>query len=376
MQFQLRKFGVYLTLQPYMGPNFLRPIEIEMIRSGIAETNRKKIKAGQHDRVFDESSGLLLTKKAGDWMKQEYGKPAPKQLFGGFWCENELCILFADTNLGKSVLAVQIADSLTKLCSTAPFYNYLAVAPNVLYLDFELSSKQFEARYYSNQWGSYLFADSFYRSEFNPAATADVIYHKSYNDFVNQEMERAIQKTKATVLVIDNITYMRNSTAHPADALDLMKTLKALKAKYKLSLLVLAHTPKRNPFKPITVNDLQGSKMLINFADSAFAIGQSQTSPGLRYLKQVKQRSQKEEYGESNVCIISLENHLNFLRYKFEGYAREQDHLRRVQDDDKELIRRQVLDLHNKGYVLRKIADEVGIHFTTAGKILRGVQAS
>jgi len=344
-----------------------------MIRASVADLSNRKIKAGQSDRVFTDKDKLLQTKKAADWMKQEAGKPLPKQLFGSFWTEHELCIMFADTNLGKSILAVQIADSLTKCYSIEPFCNMLDVGPRVLYLDFELSSKQFESRYRSEQWGSYLFSENFYRSEFNTAALADVIYYKDYNDFVYKEIEAAIEKTKAKVLIIDNITYMRSGLTHSADALALMKTLKALKTQHKLSILVLAHTPKRNPHKPLTVNDLQGSKMLINFADSAFAIGQSHSWPGTRYLKQIKQRSQKEEYGESNIALVSLENHLNQLRYKFEGFAHEKDHLRPTETGDKTQLHKKIITLRQKGYGLRQIANQTGLHFTTVGRVLKKV---
>jgi hypothetical protein len=47
-------------------------------------------------------------------------------------------------------------------------------------------------------------------------------------------------------------------------------------------MLVLAHTPKRNLARPLTVNNLQDSKMLINFCDSAFATGKNQSTPGHR----------------------------------------------------------------------------------------------
>ena len=45
-----------------------------------------------------------------------------------------------------------------------------------------------------------------------------------------------------------------------------LKYLKKLKSKHGLSILALAHTPKRDATKPLGRNDLQGSKMLINFA--------------------------------------------------------------------------------------------------------------
>jgi uncharacterized protein YerC len=152
-----------------------------------------------------------------------------------------------------------------------------------------------------------------------------------------------------------------------------MKMLKALKKQYSLSILVLAHTPKRNPYKPITVNDLQGSKMLINFADSAFAIGQSHTEPETRYLKQIKQRNQKEEYGETNVCLMKHEKYLNFLRFTFDGYAHERDHLMRSNVRDKQLLLNQVRELIKAGRTGRQIAVELGIHHSTAARLVRSL---
>ena len=35
-------------------------------------------------------------------------------LFDKLWYEGEICILFADTNVGKSILAVQIGDSISR----------------------------------------------------------------------------------------------------------------------------------------------------------------------------------------------------------------------------------------------------------------------
>ena len=345
------------------------PPQIEAIRSEREDFNKRKLKAGQWGKTFGE--GLLRTKTANDWMKQEFGKPAARPLFGSLWFENELCILFADTNMGKSVLAVQIGDCLTKCYSFEPFYNQAAETLKVLYVDFELSAKQFEARYVKNaQYDSYLFSPNFYRSEFNPAAD-DQIASDNYQEHIQGAISAAVSEIKAKVLIIDNITYISNGTQNANAALPLMKALKALKIKFGLSILVLAHTPKRNAFKPLTVNDLQGSKMLINFADSAFTIGQSYAVPGMRYIKQIKQRNQKEEYGENNISLIRQEKHINFIRYTFEGNAREADHLRRPETQEKEFLKQQVLQMHQKGHTLRQIADELGLHFTTVGRVLK-----
>jgi len=85
------------------------PPQIAAIRRERENLKKRRPKAVQWNTAAGE--GLLLTKTANDWMKQEFGKPAAKPLFGSLWFGNELCILFAGTNMGKSVLAVQIADS-------------------------------------------------------------------------------------------------------------------------------------------------------------------------------------------------------------------------------------------------------------------------
>ncbi|WP_295667322.1 AAA family ATPase [uncultured Mucilaginibacter sp.] len=345
------------------------PPQIEAIRREREDFNKRKLKAGQWNKTFGD--GLLRTKTANEWMIQEFGKPAARPLFGSLWFENELCILYADTNMGKSVLAVQIADCLTKCYSFEPFYNQADEPLKVLYIDFELNAKQFEARYIKQaQRDTYLFSPNFYRSEFNPEAD-DGIASDNYGRQVRDAITTEVSKTKANVLIIDNITYAGNGTQNANAALSLMKALKALKIKFGLSILVLAHTPKRNAYKPLTVNDLQGSKMLINFADSAFAIGQSYAAPGMRYIKQIKQRNQKEAYGEDNICLIRQEKQINFLCYTFEGYAREADHLRRPETQEKQILKQQILEMHQKGHNLRQIADELGVHYTTVGRILK-----
>jgi archaellum biogenesis ATPase FlaH len=292
----------------------MRPHIIEQIRNEARDLNDRNRKNGtfpQGGYPHGPDAGLLRTKPANEWMKLEYGKSPAKKLFGSLWFEGELCILFADTNMGKSILAVQIGDSLTREGTIEPLANEAPAGTKVLYIDFELSARQFHSRYVDSQWGSYQFADSFYRSEFNPAAD-NPAYYTDYEDFIKDSISNVVSNLKARILIIDNITYVSRGTQQAGKALQLMKTLKALKKQHSLSILVLAHTPKRNPYKPITVNDLQGSKMLINFADSAFAIGQSHSEPGTRYLKQIKQRNQKEEYGETNVCLMKQESTSTF----------------------------------------------------------------
>jgi len=145
-------------------------------------------------------------------------EPEPKMLFGEFWSQGELCILFADTNVGKSVLAVQIANSITRHRPIRPFA-LKARSAKVLYVDFELSTQQFYTRY-RDEKGNYNFNEKFIRAGFNPGADMPPEGY-SYDDYVIAGIEYKIQLVRAGVLIIDNITCLRGGIENAAVALAL-----------------------------------------------------------------------------------------------------------------------------------------------------------
>ena len=315
-----------------------------------------------------ESKGLFTVKTASRWIEQAKTRPIPQMLFGEFWFEGELCILFADTNLGKSILAVQIGNSISKGEQIRGFKLETPKQP-ILYFDFELSDKQFENRYSIKFEQHYNFDNNFIRVEINPDAV--IPEAQTFEDYLNHSLERSITETGAKVLIIDNLTYLKNETEKAKDALPLMKHLKALKNKYGLSILALAHTPKRDLSKPITRNDLQGSKMLINFCDSSFSIGESHSDKNLRYLKQIKQRNTEQIYDAENVCVCQIDKPLNFLLFEFVNFGKEWEHLKQHTERDKENLNEKVSELKQQGRSLREIGAELGISHTTVSRILK-----
>jgi hypothetical protein len=312
---------------------------------------------------------LFVTMSAHEWLRNTRDIPKPKMLFGEFWYENELAILFADTNVGKSVLAVQIGNSLAANCLIGPFQIEMPRL-RVAYIDFELSGQQFKQRYTNESTNEdFDFDVGFYRSGFNPTIPMPASYTK-FDDYIDAAIEYHVTYLEANVLIIDNITCLRSGTHSSANALAIMKKLKALKTRLKISILVLAHTPKRNATKPITRNDLQGSKMLINFADSAFAIGESHRNPGLRYLKQVKQRATQLIYGEDNVCLCRITKPANGLQFDFEGTAHERDHLRPQTQHDKQQLTEQITKLTAQGLSQRQISAQLNIGLGTVNRVV------
>jgi predicted ATP-dependent serine protease len=180
----------------------------------------------------------------------------PRALYLSFWYEGEVCCLFADCNLGKSILAVQIANDIAR-------------TDKVLYFDFELSDKQFQLRYSDENGNLFTFPDNLYRVSIDRDAM-DMNDLSNFEDAIIKDIEDTITSTGAKVAIIDNLTYLCLQAEKGDAAGSLMFKLMALKRKYGLSLLILSHTPKRPMTAPITQNDLAGSKRLMNFFDSAF----------------------------------------------------------------------------------------------------------
>jgi len=319
-------------------------------------------------REANESKGMFTVMPASRWIEQAKSRPIPKMLFGEFWFEGELCILFADTNLGKSILAVQISNSISRGEQIQGF-KLEAVKQPILYFDFELSDKQFENRYSIQFDQHYSFDNNFIRVEINPNAA--IPEGQTFEDYLNHSLERSIAETGARVLIIDNLTYLKNETEKAKDALPLMKHLKALKNKYGLSILALAHTPKRDLAKPITRNDLQGSKMLINFCDSSFSIGESHSDKNLRYLKQIKQRNTEQIYDADNVCVCQIDKPSNFLLFEFVNFGKEWEHLKQHTEQDRENLTDKARELKQQGRSLREIGAELGISHMKVSRMLK-----
>lgn len=188
--------------------------------------------------------GMLTLKSANQTIEDASKRPDPEQLYLELWYEGEVCCLFADSNLGKSIYAVQMADEISQ-------------TRNVLYVDCELSDKQFQLRYTNSETGErHIFPDGLLRAEVNPYA----IGAQGYEEAIIRDIETAAERTGTKVIIIDNLTYLCNSSDKSVDAGIFMMKLMALKKKKDLSLLIIAHTPKRDLSSPITQNHLAGQK--------------------------------------------------------------------------------------------------------------------
>jgi RecA-family ATPase/Trp operon repressor len=295
---------------------------------------------------------VMKVASANHWMNEASKRAMPKKLFGSLWHSGELSVLFADTGVGKTMLAVQIADGVSSGKSIEPFTNE-AEAQKILYIDFELTDKQFQMRYTNRETGKmHLFNDNFLRAEINSDEEIS-------DEIIMASIEDEVIKTGAKVIVIDNITYLKNETEKGRNALPLMKHLNQLKKKHGLSILVLAHTPKRDGTRPIHLTDLYGSVMIANFIDGAFAIGRSSDGANFRYLKQLKCRSDEVEFHSENVAFIELIKSDSMIQFTFNDFTTEEIHLKQVTNNEKNELIDRIHSLADKGMTQREIAKEI-----------------
>lgn len=310
-------------------------------------------------------------------MDEAKTKPIPKKIFGPFWYEEELCILFADTNQGKSLLAVQIIDSVSKGVPTLGLEMELK-ASKVIYFDLELTAKQFEMRYaqYDKEkdilFDHFEFSDLFLRAEINPYGFDEAF--EEYESFLFKEIEVQASKSGAKILVIDNLSCVISDNEKARNTTPFLIRLNNLKKIHGWSILLIAHTPKRNLFAPISRNDIQGSKSFINLIDSCFAVGESQKDPSIKYLKQIKVRYGAFKYPSDNVLVCKIGKDSNFSSFRFLQFGKESDHLKKLCPVDKSQMKTKALELKNEGHTNVKIAQELGVSEGAVRKWLKQLE--
>ena len=293
------------------------------------------------------ASSILICKTANEWLAEAKDLPPIAPLFAPLWYEGETCFFFGKTGIGKTAYAMQIGAEISK---TQP----------VLYCDFELSERQLFKRY-QNNGEPIKFSDMFYRIELK---TDEIISEKKIFD----EIKTQAIAIESKVLIIDNITWLLQEGQEAKNAIRFMRAVSLLKKKLSMSILIIAHTPKRDKQFPIEINDMAGSMALQNFIDSSFAIGESSIGNDLRYIKQTKCRSDEVKLHENNVKVVKLrKDDSGYLGYEFVCYDKESNHLKiqyELNTKEEEVGKLKEIDMS-----YREIGKKLGISHTQARRL-------
>jgi RecA-family ATPase len=314
---------------------------------GIIEEVEKAKRAPKH-------TGVLSIKSANDWIEDAAKRPNPKLYFHGLIVQYENTVLFASSNVGKSILAVQIGEDIAR-------------TEKIYYIDLELADKQFQLRYSDTETGAiHVFPPGFMRAEVDPELIGGVDLEQEILDSIEEAAKQG-----AKFVIVDNLTFICHDAEKSAQASEFMMKLIRLKKKFGLTTIVIAHTPKRRGYEPITQDDLAGSSKLISFFDAGIALARSARDNNLRYLKQVKVRTGEFLYDSDNVIVYDLVKEDGFLHFEVHGYAKEEEHLNHGNpaDDLDEIL--DILRLQRDGKSLREIAKVLDI---SLGKVQRRLE--
>jgi DNA-binding CsgD family transcriptional regulator len=156
-----------------------------------------------------------------------------------------------------------------------------------------------------------------------------------------------------------------------------MDKLRSLKNRHKISMLVIAHTPKRDLSRPLTKNDMAGSMHLMNFCDSAFCIGESLKESNVRYVKQIKCRDAEFRYDSDNVATFRVVKNGCYLCFEHTGFDSEKEHLRDRTDAELSELEKNIIALHQSEPNLSysEIARRLNTNKMRVSRVLRKAQS-
>jgi len=288
-------------------------------------------------------------------------KQPPKQLFGEFWRDGEIAVLFGQTNTGKTVLAMQMAMDLARGQASMPEYFPVDTPPlKVLYFDMEMTDAQISRRLAGIE-----IPNNFHRASLCLDSVKELLDISDTEDTIVE----IASEFKPDVIFIDNISAIKIKSDTASTASPLMLKLNKLKKSLNVSILIVGHTPKLHFAQKLSLDQLAGSAQIGIQVDAAFGIGKGKK--GERYLKQLKCRESEIKYDEDNVVCLEMK-YENSLRFKPTGTSSESD---LIFDYDATAERdNRILQMHSEGKSIRTIAQEIGLSSSRIHDIVKGVR--
>jgi len=95
----------------------------------------------------------------------------------------------------------------------------------------------------------------------------------------------------------------------------------------------------------------------------------------IKYIKSIKARSTEKEFDTNNVILVQQVKEGSFLKFNYLEQANEYDLIRdplKVKDDEiKENLKREIINLNNQGKSYREIEELTGISKSKIGRIIQ-----
>lgn len=305
---------------------------------------------------------LFEVRPAGGWFK-DLPAEDPKMLFGDLWFEGEVAVMYGESSVGKSILAVQIADAIARGGSIGPMEN-TSSAQTVVYLDLARTGEQFARRYSSEP------DEKGMRTvhEFPAELLRPNLKHNVHLPVA--KLAGLVKQTGAKVLIIDNLAFMQKYSL-PRETAVVMRELRKIRDRFGLSILLLMNGPRAVRYRGIVAADIPCSTVVTSFADNVFAIGRSGSRSNERYIKHLKPGFEDLSYGEAHVPTfeIGVVNG-NFPAFTHKGYTSEPAIRANDNDEWEWNLVRKIKELSDSGMSIRAIAQHMEMPRSTVHRRL------
>jgi KaiC/GvpD/RAD55 family RecA-like ATPase len=283
-----------------------------------SRTPRSALRARSALEAMAESGQLIV----------DSGQFRKKELFREFWREGELVVLVGESGVGKSILAMQVADSAAREFTTeaqrtqreeAEFLTQSGEdrkGTQTLYIDLEKAEIQRVQRY-----SGYEFAEGLEWADVGSFGVMHSKYRGSVTRFLVDSVYETIRNREPDVVFIDNLTYLLRAGRRHVDLPALMKTLRRMVNDTGLSMMLLAHSDSRVGRSRYL--DERNYHVGFELADGVLALCHSTMDRTFRYVKSVFPADTRSDEVASYQLVTSP-----FLRFEFVGMMEEAAHLR------------------------------------------------
>ena len=286
-------------------------------------------------------------------------------LWHGLWYQGEMACLFGEPNVGKTILAMQIANVLSKR------------GLKTFYYDFENAAHQFKARYKTDKSDPNSSDGNYIVKPLNPNYSNAKLDSRSVLEYIKKDFTTE----RAPVIIIDDITHLIGS-GDPADVRYVLNTLRSWTQHFLVSILVLAHSKRRKPSSLTTIDTLAGSFEYSYAFDSIFSLTRANQYNAehnniTHYIKHHKNRMGPVIYHDLNVITVKFGRDENngFLQFNdFYTGGNERQLLRDYGYSTSEQINKAILQYKKLSFSTREIANIVGCSQSHVSRTIRKYQ--
>ena len=283
-------------------------------------------------------------------------------LWHGLWYQGEMACLFGEPNVGKTILAMQIANVLSKR------------GLKTFYYDFENAAHQFKARYKTDKSDPNSSDGNYIVKPLNPNYSNAKLDSRSVLEYIKKDFTTE----RAPVIIIDDITHLIGS-GDQADVRYVLNTLRSWTQHFLVSILVLAHSKRRKPSSLTTIDTLAGSFEFSYAFGSIFSLTRANQYNAehnniTHYIKHHKNRMGPVIYHDLNVITVKFgrDDDNGFLQFNdFYSGGNERQLLRDYGYSTSDQINKAILQYKKLSFSTREIANIVGCSQSHVSRTIR-----